>query len=312
MTGRLAHLRAALRLVARGVRARGEPPVTPAVPRRRPAVEHDGIQPDAGRVPAYLAATAGGGIAAFRGGEALPPLFSVTWETAAYVELLASLDPPLPLGGIVHLEGEVVPLRPVRAGERVRCRVELEKAEASTRGVRLTVSSRNWDGCGRLCSQGTAVFLVRAPAPKHAPRPAAREAREVPPTPGSPQAWRDLDRWALRGGDGRRYARVSGDWNPIHLWPVTARPFGFRRPILHGLCIQARVAHALIERLWSGDPGALRRLAVAFRAPVPLPSRARLQAGDGTDGRHWFRLVDEVGEKLLAEGTYAGGRSSSA
>ena len=34
---------------------------------------------------------------------------------------------------------------------------------------------------------------------------------------------------------GRRYAKVSGDYNPIHLWPLTARLLGFKRAIAHGM-----------------------------------------------------------------------------
>ncbi|GAB7220608.1 MaoC/PaaZ C-terminal domain-containing protein [Vibrio comitans] len=38
----------------------------------------------------------------------------------------------------------------------------------------------------------------------------------------------------------RGYARVSGDYNPIHLHRLTAAPFGFKRPIAHGLYLLAR------------------------------------------------------------------------
>jgi acyl dehydratase len=112
-------------------------------------------------------------------------------------------------------------------------------------------------------------------------------------------------RWSLRGDAGRRYAAVSGDWNPIHLWSVTARPFGFRRPILHGFCTQAMVAHALIQHRLGGDAAALRRLRIAFRAPLPLPGSARLLVGEGI-GVRWFRVAGDE-DIVHAEGTWAGG-----
>ena len=43
------------------------------------------------------------------GTPALSPVFTATWETAQAFELLASLDTPLPAGGVVHVEGELVP-----------------------------------------------------------------------------------------------------------------------------------------------------------------------------------------------------------
>ena len=38
-------------------------------------------------------------------------------------------------------------------------------------------------------------------------------------------------RWRLPADQGRRYAAVSGDYNPIHLYGWAARPFGFKQPI---------------------------------------------------------------------------------
>lgn len=307
MSARLDHLRALVRLVARGVRARGAPGPVPTAPRRKAAVEKAGITAVPRQVARYLAATGGEGIAAFRGPDAiLPPLFPATWETAACLELFAGLEPPLPLGGFVHLEEETTWLRPLPAGERFRCRVELERTERVPRGTRMTVTARNWTDAGVLCSQSTLVFLVRTASREDKDTGGARRPREERPPLAPEPGWREVARWHLRGSDGRRYARASGDYNPIHLWALTARPFGFRRPILHGYCTEARTAHALVEMLWGGDPHALRRLRIAFRSPLPLPSTAALQVRDGTEGI--FRITDGAGTRLYAEGSFTGER----
>ena len=47
------------------------------------------------------------------------------------------------------------------------------------------------------------------------------------------------------GDIGRRYAGVSGDPNPIHMYAVTARLFGFKSAIAHGMWSYARVLAAL-------------------------------------------------------------------
>lgn len=299
MTGAASHLRVLARLALRGLRSRGGVPVAPSAPRRRVAVESAvHLRPE--RMAAYLRATDGERIAAFRGPDAVvPPVYPATWEVTATLELLAKLEAPLPLGGAIHLESELFPLRLLRPGDRVRSRVELERVEPTPRGLRLTVSARSWSGSGQLCSEGTALFLLRSRDPSGERRP-----REEAPPPG--EGWEELARWHLRSGAGRRYARASGDYNPIHLWGLTARPFGFRRPILHGFCTEAMVAHALIERRFGGDPAALRRLRIAFRAPVLLPARPRLlvRTGEGAGGA--FRVVGEE-DRVLAEGEFAGG-----
>ncbi len=306
MTGGADALLAMARLAVRGMRApkAGSPP--PVAPRRRMAVERRGTVPPPERMAAYLRATDGTRIPAFQGTDAVaPPLFCATWETLAALELLTQVADGLPsFAGVVHLEGETVPLRPFRPGDRVRCRVELERVEETPRGFRLVVASRNWNGAEQLCSEGSATFLVRtrgAAGAREGGRP--RDAEAAPAA--LPEGWEEVARWRLGGGAGRRYALASGDYNPIHLWGWTARPFGFRRPILHGFCTQAMVAHALVERRFRGDPAALRRLAIAFRAPLLLPAGVRLLAGD-REGRHAFRVVSDDGARTFAEGEFTG------
>ena len=73
--------------------------------------------------------------------------------------------------------------------------------------------------------------------------------------------------WRIPDDAGRRYAKVSGDVNPIHLSGLTAKAFGFKRAIAHGMWVKARVLGALAGRL----PDALsrrRRLPQAAVAPV--------------------------------------------
>ncbi|MEW5931736.1 MAG: MaoC/PaaZ C-terminal domain-containing protein [Gemmatimonadota bacterium] len=306
MTGGADALLAMARLAVRGLRAPKAGAPAPAAPRRRIAVERRATVPPAEGMAAYLRATDGARIAAFGGPDAVaPPLFCATWETLATLGLLTQVADALPsFAGVVHLEGETVPLRPFRPGDRVRCRAELERVDETPRGFRLLVATRNWNAAEQLCSEGSAAFLVKtrgAAAAREGGRP--REAEAAPAA--LPPGWEEVARWSLGGGAGRRYARASGDYNPIHLWGWTARPFGFRRPILHGFCTEAMVAHALVERRFRGDPAALRRLAIAFRAPLLLPARVRLLAGE-LDGRHAFRVVSEDGARTHAEGSFTG------
>jgi acyl dehydratase len=67
---------------------------------------------------------------------------------------------------------------------------------------------------------------------------------------------------------------VSGDANPIHLYPLTAKALGFPRQIAHGMWTMARCVAALENRL----PSAVR-VDVAFKKPVLLPGTVAL----GTD-----------------------------
>ena len=87
--------------------------------------------------------------------------------------------------------------------------------------------------------------------------------------------------WSLDGGLGRRYGAVSGDVNPIHLHPLTAKAMGFPRAIAHGMWTYARVLGALGRR-----PEGPSTSHVWFKKPVLLPGKVDLVvSGTVADGQ---------------------------
>ncbi|GAM57011.1 acyl dehydratase [Vibrio ishigakensis] len=72
----------------------------------------------------------------------------------------------------------------------------------------------------------------------------------------------------------RGYAKVSGDYNPIHLHALTAKPFGFKRPIAHGMFMLAKAISTLDLNT--------RYLKVSFHRPALLPIKLDLVADENT------------------------------
>jgi len=62
--------------------------------------------------------------------------------------------------------------------------------------------------------------------------------------------------------------RLSGDVNPLHADPETARQAGFPRPILHGLATFGLAGHGLVKRWCDGNPQAVRAMGGRFSSPV--------------------------------------------
>lgn len=62
--------------------------------------------------------------------------------------------------------------------------------------------------------------------------------------------------------------RLSGDVNPLHADPQTARQAGFERPILHGLATYGVVGHALLRTVCGYEPTKLKSMSGRFSAPV--------------------------------------------
>lgn len=276
---------------------RREPPCRP--PRR---LERGGIRVHRAALRRYLAATAGDGVHRFAGDDAvLPPVYPALWELPLALELLAAAGQGLPRG-VVHLSSERLFVRAACPRDVLRCEVSLETETHDAGGVRRVIVCRTTTPAGGLCGETRLALLFdpRRTAPQGAAVPSAPEADH------GAEGFAEIERWRLRAGHGRRYARASGDYNPIHLFAWTARPFGYRRPVLHGLCLEAIVAHALIARRLGGEPAALRRLRIAFPRPALLPAELRLLVAPHDRGGA-FRVVRVTDARAVAEGEWGGG-----
>lgn len=126
-------------------------------------------------------------------------------------------------------------------------------------------------------------------AARKRPRPVGPDETESFPDSFRPSAW-TVDQAAIR-----RYARLSGDYNPIHLATPLARLFGLRSTIAHGMYSVGRVA-ALIENQ-SARP--LLAISADFRRPVPLPAQAvcGIESADSRRGCYGVLLAEP---KMLA------------
>jgi hypothetical protein len=146
---------------------------------------------------------------------------------------------------------------------------------------------------GRSIATCTSAYL--APQARSGPR-ITEGAALSPGAPEGESTGLELD---LSGSAGRSYARLSCDWNPIHLWQLTARLFGLKQPIIHGMYLLALAERHAQEQF--GQP--ITHLAGTFARPVGLPGRIRLSLGapapDGTE----FQIRDIRADRLAVTGS---------
>jgi acyl dehydratase len=91
-----------------------------------------------------------------------------------------------------------------------------------------------------------------------------------------PQDAEELQRWRLGPDAGLDFAKLTGDFNPVHWVPPYARAFGFRNTILHGFSTMARAMEGLQRTLFAGSVRAIRVLDVKFTKPLVLPAKVGL------------------------------------
>ncbi|MGW6718620.1 MaoC family dehydratase [Streptomyces sp. NPDC054995] len=188
---------------------------------------------------------------------------------------------PLPVLGLVHTWIEITPHRSTLPGEPLELSVYAQELTPHRRGTEVTMATEARVG-GELVWESRSGYLSR----HRQEATATGQTASPPPAPAAaPVAPEDLParaEWTLPGDLGRRYGAVSGDRNPIHLHPLSARLFGFPRAIAHGMWT---VARCLAEAPDQAEVCAVR---AEFKAPVLLPATVTY-AADPTGGSFALR-----------------------
>lgn len=201
--------------------------------------------------------------------DALPATHPHMLAFPLHLALMTDPSFPLPAIGLVHIYNRITQHRPIDAGERLSFRVSSSPLEPHPRGRQFSLLTEARAG-EELVWEEVSTNLRRGPGGSEtAPAPSVASAEELPASAT----------WKLPGDLGRRYGSVSGDLNPIHIHPLSARLFGFPAAIAHGMWTKARCLAALQERL----PGRLT-VEVAFRRPILLPATVEFAEAASTEG----------------------------
>jgi len=201
-----------------------------------------------------------------------------------HMAILGHADFPLSPMGIVHVSNGIRQERPIRADESLDMRAWVEGHRPARKGIEFDLITEARAGTDKVWSARTTILsrAVKGDGQK----------RERPPEPGFSAARSTA--WRVPEDMGRRYGQVAGDRNPIHLYPLTAKLFGFKRHIVHGMWSLARCCAEIDDDLGEGPV----ELEVAFRRPVFLPSTVFFESGRAGGTLH-FRLRDGRGKDHL-------------
>jgi acyl dehydratase len=206
--------------------------------------------------PAHVGAYAA--VCGFPRKDTLPVPYLHMLAFPLHMALLTDPAFPFPAMGTVHLENTITQHRALAASERYAVTVSASNLRPHAKGRVFDMLTEIRVG-GEVVWEEVSTYLRRGKGDESAPG-----GLDIPVVTDGGVDWR------LPGDLGRRYASVSGDRNPIHLYAVTAKAFGFPRQIAHGMWSKARCIAAVENRL----PDAVR-VEVAFKTPVLLPTTVR-------------------------------------
>ncbi|HKN95928.1 MAG TPA: MaoC/PaaZ C-terminal domain-containing protein [Pseudonocardiaceae bacterium] len=198
-------------------------------------------------------------VCGFRLSDELPATYPHVLVFGLQVALMTSADFPFGMIGLVHVANRISQTRPLRADEPLVLRTRAENLRPHERGTQFDLVSE-------VLADGEPVWSETSTYLRRAKQAAARPTEHADEPPAHPDAV-----WQVPADAGRRYADVSGDRNPIHLHPLTARLFGFRRAIAHGMWSMARCL-----AFFEGSLPAAYTVDVRFKLPILLPATVTL------------------------------------
>ncbi len=183
---------------------------------------------------------------------------------------------PLPALGMVHVASRITQRRPLRADEAMDILVWVEGQRPARQGCEVDLMTE-------IRVEGQAVWesvttVLSRSSSGHG------QKSERPPIPNPEPSHRAS--WSMASDLGRRYGKIAGDRNPIHLWPITAKLFGFKRHIIHGMWLLGWAMAELQDEIGTESVS----IDVSFKRPVFLPATPTFSAGDH-DGTLAVRLA---------------------
>ena len=188
---------------------------------------------------------------------------------------------PWPAMGTVHLANHVRQHAPLQAGDVLRVEMQTGQLLAHDKGQVFTLEFRVVKA-DQLVWEATQTLLRLGVKNPVGPAYASALNNDHPLSLQSS--------FVADGGIGRRYGRISGDLNPIHLSALSACMFGFRRAIAHGMWTQARALSAMLPR----QAIAQAQVLVEFKTPLFLPARPTLWSTRAIEGDLSHNALFEV------------------
>jgi hypothetical protein len=183
---------------------------------------------------------------------------------AQRAQLATMLDRAIPfrIVGLIHVSNELAMHCEVRTDALLVLVTTLSMPERAANGAIECVLETVASADGQTVFSCTSRYLIKR----------GQRAKHAAASPSVAPVGDVVGEWVVTADAGRRYAALSGDWNPIHLWPWSARLMGMHAPIIHGMETMARVCAALEQ---STDRRATS-LTCHFKRAMPLGASATL------------------------------------
>ena len=210
-----------------------------------------------------------------------PDIIPISYLQTLFIGLLGKFitSPFFPINplGLIQIFQSFEQKRPVTTDEVLDLACTLSGIKKTKTGIetRFTLEATSGD---KLVWQGISTFFTRHHAKK---KRSLKKKTEI--------FLKKKETIFVPSGTGRKYSRVSGDYNPHHLYTVLAKIFGFKKAIAHGMWSLARVIASLDREFGIHDSVAVE---AAFKLPIFMPATTALGYESKTDKKNNQTIVE--------------------
>jgi acyl dehydratase len=188
-------------------------------------------------------------------GESLPHAYPHALAMPLHMYVFTSPSFPVQVLGLIHLRNTIFCYKPILNDSELSLHVECDTMRETPIGQEYDLVTR-CEVKGVLAWEEVSTFLARRAAPGQRPVIERAGAADIKTT------------FTVAANTGRRYARVSGDFNPIHISARTAGWFGFKQAVAHGAWSMSRGLGEAASQL----PSEPIQIDTQFKLPMYLPS----------------------------------------
>lgn len=208
-------------------------------------------------------------VCGFKNNGYIPAIYLTVLSQSLQMHMMTSEAFPFPILGLVHIRNQVKQYRKIGVNETLTLSCKFGELQPHDKGVQFDFIT-TVKVAGEVVVEALTTYLSRQKTnAKAVAKPAESQAPE----------YKLNNEWNISENTGRRYAMTSGDFNLIHIHAVTAKAFGFKQAIAHGMWSKAKaLANLSLPDAYEAD--------VWFKLPMYLPSKVEFltaQAANETD-----------------------------
>lgn len=209
-------------------------------------------------------------VCGFKNNGYIPAIYLAVLSQSLQMHMMTQEAFPFAILGLVHIRNQVKQNRKVGVNEQLTLSCKFGELKPHDKGVQFDFITTAKVG-NEVVVEALTTYLARQ-------KTAAGSATAKAPESAAPE-YKAAAEWDVSENTGRRYALTSGDFNLIHIHAVTAKAFGFKQAIAHGMWSKAKaLANLSLPDAYEAD--------VWFKLPMYLPSKVEFltaQQGKGTE-----------------------------